>query len=47
MILHMSEVQEGHRRIQAEKLVEKERETIPNLDSDIKEDFLEEVTPKL
>ena len=47
MTLYMSEVQECHRRIQAENLVEKERENIPNLDSDIKEDFLEEGTHKL
>lgn len=47
MMLYTSEVQECHRRIQAEKLVEKERENNPNLDSDIRGDFLEEVTPKL
>ena len=47
MMLYTSEVQECHRRIQAEKLVEKERENNTNLDSDIRGDFLEEVTPKL
>lgn len=39
MILYKREVQECFKRLWAEKLVGKEREKIPNLDSDIKEDF--------